>query len=739
MAKGVWAKGLDGKMNATCLFLKSVLCDSEKRIEMQVAGADSYKIFCNGKSVFFGPTRTAHGYAVVNTFSLDLQKGENIISILINSYNVATFSHIKQAPFLYLRINGLNEEITERDFACYDYTERIKNAQRYSYQRGFNEQYVLGKDFSLLCREYMGKQPLALSVVETPVLVNEDFSWDGLDKVEKAKKISDGTFEIDEALPLWKDRSVYQVGNCFEGYKKEELLECVSDTVSQFSYAEKQTGDILCEKEYSLYVLDRNATGFIRLRVSVKKKAEIYLTFEELLSEKGVVYPFRIACCNIVKWTLEKGEYLLETNEPYTLAFAQIHVKTGEIAVENIEVVLVENASAYRLQYEMKDRELQDILRAGQNTMAQNSTEFLTDCPSRERACWLNDLYYSRQSAEVYFGDQSVVYQSLKNIILDEGLKELPEGMVPMCYPSEHLNGEYIPNCAMWFALCVCDYHKRHGFGEFSARAKEKVYGIVKFFEKFENSDGLLEDLESWVFVEWSAANRLDFVSGVNYPTNMLYAKTLAEIGATFEDDALIEKAKKMKKVISTQSFDGEFFQDNRVRENGELVLKGHISEACQYFAFFSGVATVESHSALYYKLRDEFGVFRDTKKVYPHIDRANIITGQLMRLDILNENGEFERVVKEVKRIFGVMAQRTQTLWEMVDPSVSCNHCIASYSTRILLRAITGLQGYAKGEIYFSEDFCANYDGEILFPIEREYVRVKIEKGKRSIERISK
>ena len=48
---------------------------------------------------------------------------------------------------------------------------------------------------------------------------------------------------------------------------------------------------------------------------------------------------------------------------------------------------------------------------------------------------------------------------------------------------------------------------------------------LLDFFKKYENQDGLLEKLPSWVFVEWSAAN--NFVQDVNYPSNMLYAGVL--------------------------------------------------------------------------------------------------------------------------------------------------------------------------------------------------------------------
>ncbi|MEI7580140.1 MAG: hypothetical protein WCJ58_09020, partial [bacterium] len=76
-------------------------------------------------------------------------------------------------------------------------------------------------------------------------------------------------------------------------------------------------------------------------------------------------------------------------------------------------------------------------------------------------------------------------------------------------------------------------------------------------------ADGLLEKLESWVFVEWSKANEL--TQDVNYPTNMLYSAMLAATGRLYKDSNLINKANKLKDTICEKSFNGTFFTDNAI------------------------------------------------------------------------------------------------------------------------------------------------------------------------------
>lgn len=130
------------------------------------------------------------------------------------------------------------------------------------------------------------------------------------------------------------------------------------------------------------------------------------------------------------------------------------------------------------------------------------------------------------------------------------------------------------------------EYLDRSETANWIERFMGKSLGLLKYFSRFENSDGLLENLESWVFVEWSRAN--DLTSGVNYPSNMLYAAMLSAISELYNLPELSEKAQKIRETVYRQSFDGEFFRDHAVRENGILKAAADRTEVCQYYAFFS-------------------------------------------------------------------------------------------------------------------------------------------------------
>ena len=220
---------------------------------------------------------------------------------------------------------------------------------------------------------------------------------------------------------------------------------------------------------------------------------------------------------------------------------------------------------------------------------------------------------------------------------------------------------------------------------------RPKVWKLLEYLRRFENQDGLLEKLESWVFVEWSAAN--SFVQDVNYPTNMLYAGTLAAAGRIYGASDLLLRAERVRETIRKQSWDGTFFRDHAKRSDGRLNVRPDRTETCQYYAFFFDVATSESHPELWAKLRDEFGPRRAKTKACPDVHVSNMFIGNVLRMELLSRHGRGQQILDEAVDSLMYMVDQTGTLWENVGATASCNHGFASHIVHTLYRDILGAQ----------------------------------------------
>jgi len=254
---------------------------------------------------------------------------------------------------------------------------------------------------------------------------------------------------------------------------------------------------------------------------------------------------------------------------------------------------------------------------------------------------------------------------------------------VPMLYPGSTdfiPTGSWIPNWCLWLVLEIEEYaHKRGGDPALVSALKDTVYGILGVYKRCTNAEGFAEEVPGCTFVEWSRANDPDVVCGVNYPTNMLLSGALEAAGRTYNDSALIEEAAVLRERIREYSFNGRFFTDNSVRENGVLRRTSNTTEVCQYYAVFFGIASAETHPELLETLTRDFGPQRKQNNLHPDVPFANAFIGNYLRLDSLMRLGYYKETAREIAGYFGFMARANGALWEYDTPRASCCHGFAS------------------------------------------------------------
>ncbi len=687
--KGIWAKNLGQEMNLTVAF--SLDLAAKERFTLKLAAASLYRVYVDGAFVGFGPHRAAKGYARVEDIVLE---GKRLVIEVENIY-VETFWVMKQPPFFACELTTASgKTYTAQDFVCQLLTDRIQKAQRYSYQRGFAETYKLGVDRRPL---YLGlpyeAQVLDVEEVEIPTLLPTITNAPKYAVHTQQVLLEEGYIGEDLSLPVWRDRAHWLVGAVLQGYKEEEWADRLTDDASRFTYHPTGSG-VVTNRKYRKVDFTRAITGFFEVQVRAKNAGNVYILYDELLwhelgkGETHISFE-RNTTSNVCKWQiLQAGEYRLTTFEPYTCRYACIVCDEGlevEFAIRDYE-----NPNVDRLQFACEDKRVEKIMEAARATLAQNAVDVLTDCPSRERAGWLSDSYFSSVAERIFTGENKV-----EKAFLDNYAKavepQLPKGMVPCCYPADYIAEMYIPNWALWYVMEIDKYASLYGVDEVVREAKANVLGILGYFERYENELGLLENLESWVFVEWSAANDADHVCGVNVPSNMAYAACMKVAAKLYGLPKYAEKAEKIDATIKALAYDGKFFVDNLIRnEEGKLVQSGLITEVCQYYAFWFKCIDKAEYPELYKELMENLGTNRKEGDL-PSVGAPNVMYGLYMRVDLLMRDKEREKIFEECMRLFLPMAERTGTLWEHNGISASCNHGFAAYAARWLIYALTG------------------------------------------------
>lgn len=702
-AKPVWLKGLEKEMNITAGFYVKI-SSNENQAVLKVATSGFYRVFVNGGFINYGPARCAHGYYRVDELSLPLKSGENHIAIEVVNYYTNSFASLRQSGFIQMELEVDNEVIAatgDGGFDSFLLTERIRKLERFSYQRPMSESYRFKPDVYNWRIGGKSQNAVSMSVecADEVNLITRGISYFEFPVVMPEQSLSRGNFVVDPELNnnAQKPRSITALGDPEMGepggFKEEELEIILSEETKKWKNIEisptnsAYSGETaLSSGEFEVFSLVGEKTGFIAADIVCKKSGTLYFAVDERITEELDVNPNSMGCMNAIRFDVEEGEYSFKSVEAFGFKYAKIACLSGEFSVKNFRVLELVCPEKIVTEYKGQNPELKKVFDAAVETFKQNAVDIFMDCPTRERAGWLCDSFFTARTELVLTGDNAVERNFLENYRLPEKFEFLPDGMVPMCYPSDVLGGEFIPNWAMWFVVELEDYVLRTGDREFILPFKKRVYDLIEYFKGFENSDGLLEKLENWVFVEWSEAN--NFVQDINFPSNMMYAKMLLAAANLFDDSKLFEKAEKLKEIIRKRSFDGQFFTDNEVYKDGKAVSSGERSETCQYYAFFSGVATPKSYPELWNRLLTEFGPERTEKGLWPEIWPSNAFIGNFLRLELLLQEGKCKQLLDECVGYFEYMADRTGTLWENQTDHASCNHGFASYAAVFILEA---------------------------------------------------
>ncbi len=692
-ARPVWLSGKEKEMNITGVFTQSV--GTLEGARLYIAAASFYRLYINGKFVAFGPARAAKGYARVDILPLSEYNsgGDNMLRIEVAAYNCKSLSTCISEGFLCAELRQGDNVIacTGRDFEGGLLESKLQYVERYSVQRHFGEIWDMTKGIIPHPVTLIESAPKFLPRVATYPLYRDAFATEACVR---------GSFEDSGAEP--KRCNCYSWQNVPEhwGIFAEERI-----SLKPYAWIMSQR-QIPTEKklplpltvsagEYVMLDLSRLECGFLQLDVSSTGGADIVIGFSEYCG--GEEFEFsNINCQNVIECILPAGFCdMWQSFEPYTLRFGIVIVKSGSIKLGSFGVKTFEHDMRNARVEHFETAAQENIYKAAMRTFAHNAVDLYSDCPSRERAGWLCDSYFTAVAEYHFFGSVPTEDAFLENHRLCRD-PLLPKGMLAMCYPSDMIiepdgGGQHIPQWCMWYVLEVKEYLKERNTAVDPEIYRESVEGIVNYLEQFANSDGLLEDIPSWNFVEWSRAN--DWTKNVNYPTNFLYAGVLLAAYELYGNEEWRLRAEHIQKKAAELSFDGELFTDNAVRAaDGVLRNTGNTSEAGQYYAVIFGNIDIEAPR--YAKFKSHIfsgceGVAESGRTFTP----VNAFIGLYLRLKALLGLKLYDTLLKEVEYFFGEMADKTETLWEYRGEIGSYDHGFASYAAYAMCVALEKLR----------------------------------------------
>ncbi len=654
-----------------------------------------YQVWVNGKFVAFGPARTAKHYARVDILPLDgyARDGENEIVITVNGHYCRALSTVFQPSFVQAELCRGKEVLlaTGYDFDAYLPTCKVQKVKRYSVQRHFSEVWDY-QNGSALCDPACRVDTEVLANAPTPIERRAPYAY--YEDISLNSTASHGTLAYDASLPVRTSPYSFQPSDRWGYYTDDELLcrpyEWIQERKQIKAAGMTALPLTLCENDYAIFDFTRIEVGFIKLLATASEDADVIIGFTEDADADNFQFT-NMNVYNAQELLIGAGRSIDHMSfEPYVGRCFIVAVRKGTICLNGFGIkTFMHDPNGVRIP-EPADPTLRSIFRGAVRTFVHNAVDIYMDCPSRERAGWLCDSYFTGKTEYALFGNTQVEDAFLENFRLYQNEGEFPVGALPMCYPGDEQDDQkFIPQWTMWYILEAEDYINQRGHAADKELFRPSLEALLDFYRRYENTDGLLEKLPSWNFIEWSRANQ--WGQDVNYPTNFLYAAVLEAVYRIYGDEKYLRRAEEVRAATISQSFDGTRFYDHAIRNaDGKLILQtADCSEIAQYYAIlFGGFDINKSKYAALKHLVTKL-CYADSTEMPSDMEPINAFIGVYLRLEALLKIKEYALVLRDVRDFFGEMEALTGTLWEYRQLKGSRDHGFASYALVAMSKAL--------------------------------------------------
>jgi hypothetical protein len=182
-----------------------------------------------------------------------------------------------------------------------------------------------------------------------------------------------------------------------------------------------------------------------------------------------------------------------------TYRYLELNVETaGEpLTIEDIRSVHTGYPWQRRAKFDSSDPELRKMLDVGWRTARLCSHETYMDCPFYEQLQYAGDTRIQCLISIYETGDARLFRNAIEQI----ASSRTAEGVTFSRAPSElH---QYIPPFSLWWIGILHDYWMYVPDAAFVTEMLPVVRGVISFYERHQRSDGTLDRMPWWNFVDW--------------------------------------------------------------------------------------------------------------------------------------------------------------------------------------------------------------------------------------------
>jgi|GEM_PF-814000 len=660
------------------------------RAEIKASADSRYKLYVNGRYVGKGPVRSGEGYTYFDTHDVTdfLVKGKNIIAVLAHHIGEGTRSYIPGKPGLICKVEiamgGETMEFgTDETWKARRADEWTNAGSRLNAQLGFQEVYDANA-----AQDGWDEVKFSEKGWENAVAVGKvpDMPWGDLiprqipqlrEEIVLPREVT-GAYNSPEtsrdtpptSVPNLMAASELSVLKAGDAKHTEALLTEAGHTEIRTPRGDKGVAIILD--------FGREVFGNVEVGIAGSGTGCIDLGYGEALLE-GRVKPNIGDTRYTDRILLKKGKLAWQSFEPRAFRYMQVEFRrcSKPVVIDYIRV----NETTYPVEhsgkFECSDRLLNDIWAAGALTAQLCMEDALIDCPWRERAQWWGDARVLSRSVYYAFDETKLLAQGLRQIASSQDR----DGVILSLYPSsEEMSA---PDFALLWVFSILDYFGFEDDPELVRDLYPAVEALLKWFARYENENGMLEDVPGTLLIDRAELERKGELTSLNclYYQALRVASALASISENPEAaQGYLDKADRLKVVINKFTYVPRRGLYAECRTDGKLVEK-----------FSRQTNTL----AALFDIADQYqkaGIFRVLSSgSLPEV--ATPYFGSYY-LEALYSIDAHDRALDYIRHKWGEMIKSgSATLWERFNQEGALCHGSATCPTRDLIAEYVGIK----------------------------------------------
>lgn len=238
-------------------------------------------------------------------------------------------------------------------------------------------------------------------------------------------------------------------------------------------------------KNGCIFAFSKNISGYVEAKISNEANHEITFRYAEDINKDGELELHGLDCYQkgepfqIDKCTGDGSTFIFKPKFTYH-GFKYVEV-SGVEDIKNIslEAIFTHGDIKPLNNFPKLDGIKQKLFDAGINSLLSNTYYGFTDCPTREKLNWLNDLFASLPIVLKYFDSEKILRKVYQDI-LDSQNKD---GNVPGVAPSSTWGYEYGPICGGMIIILpyiLCKYFNDVSLFSEHIPQMKKYYRFVK-------------------------------------------------------------------------------------------------------------------------------------------------------------------------------------------------------------------------------------------------------------------